>query len=82
MKKLTVLALSASFMAAPAFAGDLEAYCLEVTADGGDPSGCACLAESADDAMTEELLAVEGEADMEGLSDASKGAIAACWPDS
>ena len=82
MKKLAILALSASFLAAPAFAGDLEAHCVAVTSEGGDPSGCACLAEAADDAMTEELLAVESDADIEGLSDASKEAIAACWPDS
>lgn len=81
MKKQIVAAIAASFAISPAFAGDLEGYCVEyTTGNGGDPSGCSCLAEAADDSMTEELMAVASEADMESLSDASKEAIAACWP--
>jgi len=81
MKKQIVAVIAASFAISPAFAGDLEGYCVEyTTSNGGDPSGCSCLAEAADASMTDELMAVASEADMENLSDASKEAIAACWP--
>ena len=85
MKKLLTAAFAASFVLspalAPALAGDLEGYCVEyTTGSGGDPSGCACLAEQADASMAEELMAVASEADLEGLSDASKEALATCWP--
>ena len=83
MKKQIITAIVASFAISPAFAGDLEGYCVEyTTSNGGDPSGCSCLADAADDSMAEELMAVASEADMENLSDASKEAIAACWPNS
>lgn len=82
MKRFFVTGLAASLLASAALAGDLEEYCVGYTTENnGDPSGCACLAEAADDAMTEELLAVASEEDMEALSGASKEAIASCWPD-
>ena len=82
MNKLITAALAAAFIAAPALASDLEDYCVAYTqANNGDPSGCTCLAESADDDMTAELLAVASPEDVEGLSQASKDAIASCWPD-
>lgn len=86
MKKL-VIALAAAgtaagFSLSPALANDLEDHCTDyVTQGGGDPSGCACLAETADSSATKELLAVTSEADIEGLSDSAKEAIAACFPD-
>ncbi len=81
MKKLMTAVFAASFVLTPALAGDLEGYCVEyTTSSGGDPSGCACLAEQADASMTEELMAVASEADLENLSDASKEALATCWP--
>lgn len=82
MKRCAFAALLAGFVVAPTAASELEDYCVAYTTEkaGGDPSGCACLAEAADDAMTQELLAVQSEADVEALSDASKEAIAACWP--
>ena len=82
MKKLMIAAAAAGFAVAPALAGDLEAHCESYAAENdGDASGCACLAASADDAMTAELMAVESDADIEALSEASLEAIAACWPD-
>ncbi len=83
MKKLAVTAFIAAFAAAPALAnGELEEYCVAYTTEsGGDSSGCGCLAEAADDSMAAELMAVASEADVEALSDASKQAIATCWPD-
>ena len=82
MKKLAIAALAAGLFISPAMADDLESYCVSYAeANSGDDSGCACLADRADASMTEELLGVESDADIEGLSDASKEAIAACWPD-
>lgn len=82
MKKFIITALAAMFAAAPALAGDLEAYCVAYNEEnGGDASGCGCLAEAADAGMAEELMAVQSDADIEALSDEAKEAIAACWPD-
>lgn len=81
MKKLMIAALAAGLAISPAFAGDLEEYCVAyVNESGGDPSGCSCLADAADASMSEELMAVQSDADVESLSDASKEAIAACFP--
>jgi hypothetical protein len=82
MKKLMIAALIAGFAVSPAFANGLEEHCTAYAADNGsDPSGCSCLADAADASMAEELMSVASEADLEGLSDASKEAIASCWPD-
>ncbi len=82
MKKLIITALVASFAIAPAGASELEEYCVGYTTEsGGDSSGCSCLAEAADASMAEELMAIASDADLENLSDASKQAIATCWPD-
>ena len=81
MKKQIAAIVAASFALSPAVASDLEGYCVEyATGSGGDASGCSCLADAADASMTEELMAVASEADLEGLSDASKEALATCWP--
>lgn len=82
MKKLMIAALAAGFVAAPAMASELEDFCVAYTTENdGDPSGCSCLAETADASMTEELMAVASQEDVDNLSDASKEAIASCWPD-
>lgn len=82
MKKFIAVLCVAGFAASPAFADDLEAYCESYAAEsGGDASGCACLAEAADADMTAELMEVSSDADIEGLSDAAKEAIASCWPE-
>ncbi len=76
------LALSAGLALAPAYAGDLEGHCEAYAAENGsDASGCACLAETADAAATEELLAVASPEDLEGLSDNARGAVEACFPE-
>ncbi len=80
MKQLVAIVLGVSFVAAPALASDLETQCVAyATETSGDASGCSCLAKAADDGMTEELMAIQSEADLEGLSQASKDAIASCW---
>jgi len=82
MKKLMIAALSLGFVAAPAAAEDLEDYCVAYTAENdGDPSGCSCLAAAADDSMAEELMAVASQEDIDALSDETKAAIGACWPE-
>ncbi len=82
MKQLAAIVLGVSFVAAPALANDLETQCVAYASEtSGDASGCSCLAKAADGAMTEELMAIQSEADIEALSDASKGAIASCWPE-
>ena len=82
MKKLITALAVAGFALAPAFASELESHCeAYVTENGGDPSGCSCLAETADADATEELLAVASQADVDALSDDAKAAIAACFPE-
>ena len=84
MKKIfgTIAAAGLALSALPASASDLEANCeAYAEANGTDPSGCSCLADTADDAVAEELSVVETEADLEMLSDTAKAAIQACWPD-
>ncbi len=82
MKKLLIGACAAGLMLTPSIASELESQCEAYTTEtGGDPSGCGCLAEAADADMTAELMAVASQEDVDALSDASKAAIAACWPD-
>ena len=83
MKKLIIAFAAVGFVTTPAFASsELEGHCVTYTEEnGGDSSGCACLAETADADATAELLAVASEADIEALSDNAKAAIQACFPD-
>ncbi|MEZ5893522.1 MAG: hypothetical protein R3C58_10355 [Parvularculaceae bacterium] len=83
MKKLMILTFAAATMLTPAMASELEDKCTAYAQENGtDASGCSCLAETADDAATQELLAVASPEDIQGLSDDAKAAIAACWPNS
>lgn len=83
MRKFFIASLAVGLIASPAFASsDLEAHCVAYTTEtGGDSSGCSCLAAAADADMTAELMAVASPEDVETLSQASKDAIASCWPD-
>lgn len=83
MKKelITAGALAVAFIAAPSFANDLEDKCVAYNEEnGGDPSGCACLGESAEGDVYEEFMAIESQADLEALSDDAKAVLAACFP--
>ena len=83
MRKLALAGFIAGLAFSPAMAGDFETFCVDyVTANGGDSSGCSCLADASDDDMAAEMMAIESDADIEALSDASKEAIASCFPDS
>ena len=82
MKKIITAVVALGLIASPSYASDLEASCEAYAAENGtDGSGCGCLAETADASVTEELLTVASEADLEGLSDAAKEAIGTCFPD-
>ena len=86
MKKILIafaaVGAAAGFSLAPAFAGELETQCEAYAAENGtDPSGCSCLAETADADATAELMAVQSQADIESLSEGALAAIQACWPD-
>ncbi|WP_375201747.1 hypothetical protein [Hyphococcus sp.] len=81
MKKLIAALAVSGFALTPVMASELEGHCEAYAAENSsDASGCSCLAETADADATAELLAVESEADLEGLSDNARGAIEACFP--
>ncbi len=81
MKKMIIAFAALGALTAPGYASDLQAHCEAYVAEnGGDASGCACLADTADSDAASELMAVASEADIEALSDSAKEAIAACFP--
>ena len=83
MKKILAAAFLAAFIS-PAFANDAEDGCRAYVAEnGGDASGCSCLGEAADadPALADALAAIQEPADLEAADDATKEAIAACFPD-
>jgi hypothetical protein len=85
--RMTIIAgiIAAAALAAPAFANDTEDQCLAYTAEnGGDSSGCSCLGEkaAADSALAESIAMIDSPEALDAADEATKGAIAACWPDS
>lgn len=82
MKKFVIAAVVAAF-ALPAAASEIEAQCEAYVAEnGGDPSGCPCLADAAaaNPSLAAALMKIETPADFDAASDATKAAIAACFP--
>ncbi|MCB2112203.1 MAG: hypothetical protein R3C42_02040 [Parvularculaceae bacterium] len=83
IRMLAIAALSPvcllSAAAANEIADDCRAYVAE---NGGDASGCDCLGEAADaDAdLAAALSEIETPDDLEAADDATKEAIAACFP--
>lgn len=83
---LFAAAAAVAFMTVPASASDINQLCIDtVTADGGDTSGCACLAEKAasDADMSANLEMIAGMAAEERAghtSEATAAAIAECFP--
>ena len=70
-------------IAAPAFANQTEDNCKAYSAKNNtDPSGCACLgAEAAkDSALADALAKINTPEDVQAADDATKQAIAQCWP--
>jgi hypothetical protein len=68
---------------APAFANDAADACKSyVEKNGGDPSGCECLGEAAaeDADLAAALVEIDTPADLEAADEATKAAIAACYP--
>ena len=83
MKKLLLAGFVSATMIAPAFAGDVEAQCTAyVEENGGDASGCSCLAESVagNEALEAEVAAIDSEEALEAASDEVKGVLGACFP--
>lgn len=70
--------------AAPAFADETAEACKSyVEKNGGDASGCDCLGEAAagDPDLAAALAEIESPEDLEAADEATKEAIAACYPD-
>lgn len=70
--------------ASPAFANETAEACKSyVEQNGGDPSGCDCLGEAAagDADLAAALAEIETPEDLEAADEATKAAIAACYPD-
>ncbi|MDZ7629545.1 MAG: hypothetical protein U5J99_14185 [Parvularculaceae bacterium] len=68
---------------APAYANETADACRSyVEENGGDASGCDCLGEAAsgDADLAAALAAIEAPEDIEAADDATKAAIAACFP--
>ncbi|MFN0022523.1 MAG: hypothetical protein ACKVS5_01330 [Parvularculaceae bacterium] len=83
MKPILVAALLTA-VAAPAYANETADACRSyVEENGGDASGCDCLgAAAAEDADLAAALAdITSPAALEAADDATKAAIAACFPD-
>lgn len=82
-KRIIASLVAAGIMITGAQAGDgLKAHCETVTAENdgaANSEGCACLAETADEAATKELLAYSAGDDTALLSEAAQAAIAACF---
>lgn len=69
--------------AAPAFANETAEACKSyVEKNGGDASGCSCLGEAAaaDPALAAALADIEAPEDLEAADEATKAAIAGCFP--
>lgn len=70
--------------AAPAFANETAEACKSyIEKNGGDASGCDCLGEAAaeDADLAAALAEIEAPEDLEAADEATKAAIAACYPD-
>lgn len=84
MLKKILAAVLVIATAAPAFANETAEACKSyVEKNGGDASGCDCLGEAAaeDADLAAALAAIEAPEDLEAADEATKAAIAACYPD-
>ncbi|MBI1364607.1 MAG: hypothetical protein GC153_01445 [Alphaproteobacteria bacterium] len=83
MLKAISLGVAAALLAAPAFANTTEDNCKAYSQrNNTDPSGCSCLGQAADKdpALAEALSKINVPADVDAADDATKQAIAQCWP--
>ncbi|MGD9801288.1 MAG: hypothetical protein AB7V02_11900 [Parvularculaceae bacterium] len=84
LKILSAAMIASATILVPAFANETADSCRAyVSENGGDASGCDCLGEAADgDAdLADALAAIETPDDLEAADDATKEAIAACFPE-
>lgn len=85
MKTISAALIAAAFVVAPAAANETADACRAYVAEnGGDAAGCDCLgnAASGDQALANALAAIETPEDLEAADEATKSAVAACYPDS
>jgi hypothetical protein len=83
MLKPILAAAAVVATAAPAFANETAEACKSyIEKNGGDASGCDCLGEAAaeDADLAEALADIESPADLEAADEATRAAIAACYP--
>lgn len=83
MKRFLVAALFVAGLITPASANDTADQCRAYVAqNGGDDSGCECLgaAADADALLAASISKIETPADLEATDQATKDAIAACFP--
>ena len=83
MKKEILVALFAASVMTPAFANETADNCREyASANGTDDSGCDCLGEAAagDADLAAALAAISSPEDLEAADDATKEAVAVCFP--
>ncbi|HXI86538.1 MAG TPA: hypothetical protein VNH64_03710 [Parvularculaceae bacterium] len=84
MLKAISLGVVAALLAAPAYANQTEDECMAYSQrNNTDPSGCVCLGAAAakDPALATALDQIKVPADVDAADDATKQAIAQCWPD-
>lgn len=79
---ITIIA-AALLLQSSGAAAEIADGCREyAAANGGDASGCDCIGEAAaaDPSLMEALAAIETPEDFESADDATKAALAACFP--
>jgi hypothetical protein len=84
LKILSLSAFAAACLMAPAYANETADACRGYVAEnGGDASGCDCLGDAAasDATLADALAAIATPDDLDAADEATKAAIAACYPD-
>ena len=85
MKK-TILAgvFAVSTALAPAFANDVESFCVDFAGGNGwDTEPCSCVGDVAagDQSVADAILALESAEDVDGMDDSVKEALSVCFPE-
>ncbi len=85
MKK-TILAgvFAISTAVAPAFANDVEAFCVDFAGGNGwDTEPCSCVGDvaSSDQSVADAVLSLESAEDVDLMDDSVKEALSVCFPE-
>ncbi len=85
MNKLLLSAVFAvGVVATPAFAGDVEAHCEALTAEGGvGNEACSCVGDvaSGNQDVADAVLGLGSVDDADGMDDSVKEALSICFPE-